>query len=712
MIPRLLASVMLFGSIVAACGSDDLNAGPSGKGATGGGAGNFPDSGVAGADASAGLGGGAGAGNGPDSGVAGAAASAGLGGGSGHAGSGATPGDAGPVACGVKRVDVSSPPKTASWRYGGGVGYPDLVLPTNPCTTVVKTAAELSAALAAAKPNDVVYVADDARIDLSQQSLCIPEGVTLASGRGRNGSPGGLLFVTVTESKAMLRACGDDVRITGLRLQGWEPDQCPPEWPNACTGTNNGINCRDCMPRSRGVQAKSFDRLEVDNSDLSGWTYGAIELVDSLDNVVHHNYIHHNQRQGLGYGVVLSNVTDPATVLIEYNRFDYNRHSVAGSGAVGQSYEARHNLALTGANGHVFDMHGIDEAKDDGTPWAGTRMLIHNNTVLADHVIALVVRGRPTEGSWLYANCLARNKASDAAQQTNFLGNFWVDQSPTGNAPNAYGQSASDCETVRFCSSGGAQSPWRYLAASGYGLSSLGFGDFDGDGKTDVFRPDGSAWWWLSGGAGGWQKLNTSSATLGSVAFGDFNGDGKTDVFRADGTNFLVSYGGTGSWTTLSASPHAFSELRFGDFNGDGKTDVFRADGTTWWWRSGGAGSWQALNSSGVTVANLAIGDFNGDGKADVFRANGTNFSVSYGGTGSWTTLNTSSYGLSVLRFGDFDGDGKTDVLRPDGTRWNVSWGGTSAWKTLAVASEDLSQFALGDFDGDGTTDAFRTGCL
>ncbi|MFW5920538.1 MAG: hypothetical protein ACOCUS_01765, partial [Polyangiales bacterium] len=93
--------------------------------------------------------------------------------------------DAGPEECGVTRGDPSSPPDGASWRYGGGVGYPDMVPSDGPCTTVVRTRAELESALEAAEADEVVYVADDARIDLTGVTLCIPGGVTLASGRGR-----------------------------------------------------------------------------------------------------------------------------------------------------------------------------------------------------------------------------------------------------------------------------------------------------------------------------------------------------------------------------------------------------------------------------------------------------------------------------------------------------------------------------------------------
>ena len=333
------------------------------------------------------------------------------------------PEDGGPIACDHSRVDTSSPPAAASWRFGGGVGYPDRPPSVGDCVTVVRDRVELESALGAAASGDVVWIAGDARIDMTgAPTLCIPGGVTLASDRGVDGRPGGLIFVDSTISRPTLSACGDDVRVSGIRMFGHESTECPPEWNSPsrseCTGDIAGdSNCRDCMPRSRAIRATDVDRLEVDNCELAGWTYGGVEIARAQDVHVHHSEIHHNQRQGLGYGVVLSGIGNEASALVDHNRFDYNRHSIAGSGAIGQSYEARDNLVLGHANGHVFDMHGISEsasydpAEHGPESVAGTNMRIHRNIVLHDDRATLVVRGRPTEGSWLYDNCLAHTSA-------------------------------------------------------------------------------------------------------------------------------------------------------------------------------------------------------------------------------------------------------------------------------------------------------------
>jgi hypothetical protein len=611
----------------------------------------------------------------------------------------------------AERPDVSSPPEGAPWRYGGGEGYPDVVHPEC-ATVVVETFEELEASFESARPGDVIYLADHARIDMTGRSLCIPGGVTLASGRGRDGSAGGLFYSTVTETTPILRVCGSDVRVTGLRMQGSDPSQCPPEYPDNCEGPL-GVNCRDCMPRSYGISCREHDHLEIDNCEISGWTASAISVTGSVDNHVHHNHLHHTQRQGLGYGVVLGRIADlPTTVLVEWNRFDYNRHAIAASGEMVQDYEARNNLVLHHANGHVFDVHGQNENTDDGTPWAGGDIRIHGNTVMVPDYRSVVIRGRPHVGAWIWNNCLAPATPDDAVLQRFHFGNLHIDVDPSGSpSANLYGQTPSACQTRRLCFEPGGVGPQHALAASGVALSSLGFGDFDGDGRTDVFRTDDSTWYWLSAGKGSWEQLNSSSSTLPSLRFGDFDGDGRTDVFSTSGGQWRYSAGGSAPWAVLREANEQVGELLFGDFDGDGRTDALRADGTNWWISSGASEPWAVVNSSSMMVTGMAVGDFDGDGRDDVFSANGSQWRFSSGAESPWETLNASGVALSGLRLADLDGDGLTDVVRVNNDRRLVVWGGKGGWEVLGHGSESLAALAFGDFDGDGRDDIFRAGC-
>ena len=64
--------------------------------------------------------------------------------------------------------------------------------------------------------------------------------------------------------------------------------------------------------------SRASDRLEVDDCEIAGWSHAAIYLKGGIGHHVHHSFVHHNQYQGLGYGVC----HDVAESLIERNLFD------------------------------------------------------------------------------------------------------------------------------------------------------------------------------------------------------------------------------------------------------------------------------------------------------------------------------------------------------------------------------------------------------
>ena len=297
---------------------------------------------------------------------------------------------------------------------GGGPGYRRIVPPP---ASQVKTAERLVAALANAKAGDVVYVADDAEIDLSgKENLTVPAGVTLASGRGRGGSQGALLFSNQLKTIPLFLTGGDKVRVTGLRLRGPDPGRRTDEMRRL-----HREGKYYSIPNSRGIQS-AHPGLEVDNCDLSAWSHAAVFLRKGASGAhVHHNAMHHNQRSGLGYGVCL----DESTALIEANRFDWCRHHIAATGRPGTGYEARYNLVLENANGHSFDMHGGRDRKD-GTDIAGDWLKIHHNTFRAPSVAAVVIRGRPTGRADIHHNSFHHAGPDKAVRQTNAKGNLHV----------------------------------------------------------------------------------------------------------------------------------------------------------------------------------------------------------------------------------------------------------------------------------------------
>lgn len=297
---------------------------------------------------------------------------------------------------------------------GGGKGYRRLVSQSD---YQVKTLEELLAALKQAKAGQVVYVDDKAEIEVTgKQKIIIGGGVTVASGRGRGGSEGALLYSNELATSPLFLAGGEKVRVTGLRLRG--PDQ------KRRTEQMRKLYKEGryySIPNSDGI-ISTHPNLEVDNCELWGWSHAGIFLRrGALKAHIHHNNIHHNQRSGLGYGVCL----DQADALIEANLFDWCRHHIAGTGRPGTSYEARYNLVLENANGHSFDMHGGRDRKD-GTDIAGDTINIHHNTFRATSVRAFVIRGRPQQSAQIHHNWFLHSDTKRAVAQTNAVGNMNV----------------------------------------------------------------------------------------------------------------------------------------------------------------------------------------------------------------------------------------------------------------------------------------------
>ncbi len=274
-----------------------------------------------------------------------------------------------------------------------------------------------------------------------------------------------------------------------------------------------------------------------------------------------------------------------------------------------------------------------------------------------------------------------------------------------------------------------------YWTGAGTGTLGWHIGDFNGDGKEDIFR-------YMEGTSGADMFLSTGQAfsSVGSWTdagngsegwyIGDFNGDGKDDIFRymigssgadmflSDGTKFVHN----GTWTGAGqGSEHWY----IGDFNGDGKDDIFRymtgssgadmflSDGTKFVQN----GSW---TGAGNGTFGWRIGDFNGDGKDDIFRyvngVCGADVFLSDGSkfvsAGCWSVAGN---GTDGWKLGDFNGDSRTDIAHyikgSVGAEVFLSNGSgfidTNSW-TRAEPDTQLGGWHVGDFNGDGKDDIFR----
>lgn len=329
---------------------------------------------------------------------------------------------------------------------GGGKGY-SRIISVNDADYIIRTLEELEDALSdisvqrnvSGKANDnyIIYIDDDAEIDMSSRAkepLEIPANVTLASGRGFNGSLGGKLFTSVASSKGLFKTTGPNVRFTGLRIEGDDPDR------------HDELKSSYALPLSQGIYSEHY--VEVDNCEVSAFSFAGIRTNNAY---IHHNYLHHSQRKGLGYLIALDHLPETkGYVLAEGNIFEKFRHAIAGMGAYWERYEARYNTFKDGTLHHL-DMHSKDEGKslpDGGIHIAGQYVKIHHNTFYDDFMyynkkqeernaphVLIYIRGVPFEGAYIDYNEFADLEPEDGYQamlQNNSYGNFFVGKNKYG----------------------------------------------------------------------------------------------------------------------------------------------------------------------------------------------------------------------------------------------------------------------------------------
>ena len=178
---------------------------------------------------------------------------------------------------------------------GGGPGYANIV------TEGDFTARSLDAlleALTKAKAGQVVFLPGETEIDLTariyieQLVLDVPAGVTLAGDRGHDGSAGALLTSDALETPVMIRAAGPGVRITGLRIAGPNSKRYLDHHRRSFGPDGEGHKYYYKLPTSNAITTE-YERLEVDNCEISGFSHAGVYLTTGKGHHIHHNYIHH-----------------------------------------------------------------------------------------------------------------------------------------------------------------------------------------------------------------------------------------------------------------------------------------------------------------------------------------------------------------------------------------------------------------------------------
>jgi hypothetical protein len=310
---------------------------------------------------------------------------------------------------------------------GGGKGYKNIITSGD---YTVDSLESLIEALAKAKAGQIVFIPGDKIIDMTtfiyidKIILKIPEGVTLASDRGHNGSEGAQITSDGLDTPGMILVNGANVRISGIRLEGPNPKRYLDHHKRAFGPGGPGHPYYYKFPTSNGILCK-FPDLEVDNCIITAFSHAGINLQAGTRHHIHHNLIHRCQYNGLGYGVS----HDKASSIIEFNQFNENKHSLAGTGSPGCGYIARNNVELGISLSHNFDMHGGRDRKDN-TTIAGTTMEMYNNTFLGPQR-AVVIRGVPQDKCDVHHNWMPTHKNASSAvraeEKTYTTNNLYAD---------------------------------------------------------------------------------------------------------------------------------------------------------------------------------------------------------------------------------------------------------------------------------------------
>ena len=325
--------------------------------------------------------------------------------------------------------------------------------------------------------------------------------------------------------------------------------------------------------------------------------------------------------------------------------------------------------------------------------------------------------------------------------------------------------------------------PWTEINTAA-DLLNFHFADFNGDGLTDIYQfryrhsydrlyltrlsqafllfdeVEG-----IGSGVASVPSIATNCVHRNCLRFGDFNGDGNTDVYRirhrgrialddeiylsnGDGTYERIVGINSAADKNEERAQTQVARIRLGDFNGDGVADIYRvydsavgqgtADDI---YLTLGSGEYERIDGikahfnsrrdAYVALFRLKFGDFNSDGLVDIYHTQPSEIYLSRG-NGDYTTIKAPMFSeisgreglqlsLSRIRLGDFNGDGRTDIyymtggFRPDdvylktSNGWHLREGMTVDLEgSYANQIKNIERVSFHDFNGDGVTDVYH----
>ncbi len=169
--------------------------------------------------------------------------------------------------------------------------------------------------------------------------------------------------------------------------------------------------------------------------------------------------------------------------------------------------------------------------------------------------------------------------------------------------------------------SSGGTGRWHSIGYFGARIVDVAFGQFDPNMRdhrpgvtrrtTHAFKRDSDGQWFVTSLLQpNWQPVQSSGKPMNELRFGDFTGDGVTDVLSVDNGRWAISESGRGIWTNLNTHlGDAVSPLFIADLNNNNIDDLIRLEvkvsgvfgsrqvRLTWWVSDDGRSRWRALTS-------------------------------------------------------------------------------------------------------------------
>jgi hypothetical protein len=241
------------------------------------------------------------------------------------------------------------------------------------------------------------------------------------------------------------------------------------------------------------------------------------------------------------------------------------------------------------------------------------------------------------------------------------------------------------------------------------GIRLLGLRDFNGDGRTDLLCKDATRIWinladsqghFSAAGSFVQDTVWCTHAGITFLGLGDFNGDGRADLLCKDPARIWINLADAQGHFSVAGSfvrdttwcTHAgITFFGLGDFNGDGRTDLMCKDRTRIWINTADSlGNFSAAGSfvrdtvwcthPGITF--LGLGDFNGDGRADLLCKDPTRIWINtadsqgnFAAAGSFVQDTTwCARPGATSRLADVNGDGRADLLCRDGRTAEIAY--------------------------------------